>query len=225
MPQGQTVSETVFLKSDGWHWEDGEQYTLVELPTNADYEFSRFDASPAESYTFTYRSAEDKIITCENTPVRWTAELIKVNSEGERLEGAVFALYSPAEETFAVPDAYADLNVDSVIERDGKSWYLVGMETTNADGYLLWSGLRQDRYYLLELKAPVGYQLPGENSQLIERKNETQGICTTTVTNFTGHELPASGGIGTGCYMAAGLLLMAGAGFLLLCGRKKRKAS
>ena len=225
VPKGQSVSETISLKSEGWEWMNRQEYTMVELPGSEEYGFRRFDLSSAAAYRFTYLCAEDKVITCENTSLRWDVALTKQDPTGATLAGAVFALYSPAEgeQIAAIPEEYASLEIQKEIQRDESAWYLAGVGTTGADGALRWSDLLQERYYLAELKTPDGYHLPDSDGwRLLESKRETQGVYAVNVINVSEHEMPETGSMGSGSYTIGGLLLMAGAGILLLYRKKRR---
>ena len=233
VPAGQTSSEAVFLNKpeDAWGWTagktwtHGQTYTLVELPSaSSAYSYRRFNVNENPYYTFTYDKAEDKVITCENTYLIWDAELTKVDTKQEALSGAVFALYSPAEaDKINVPADYASLNVETVITRDGKKWYLMTVGTTPESGKLNWNDLLEEQYYLEEIKAPDGYNMPAVNGWLLECKNVEQGVCGITVTNTSSHALPMTGGSGTNLYTAGGALLIACACILLLYSKKKRR--
>ncbi len=223
VPAGQSASDAIFLRASGWVWANGQKYTLVELPSGKEYGLYGFDGSERTAYSFIYNKAEDKVITCENTGLRWSVELVKTNTDDEILPGAVFALYSPAaEDLISVPTAYASLNVPTEIDRNGSRWYLKAVGTTDDAGKLYWDSLYQEKYYLAEIKAPDGYNLPGDG-WLLESKNETQGLYTIGIVNTASHALPMTGGSGTTLYTAGGALLMACAGMLLLYSKKKRR--
>lgn len=130
--------------------------------------------------------------------------------------------------------------------------------TTDADGKIQKSGLKNGTYYLVEtktvkntkgkqynlLKEPVKVEIKvaytTKTETTIEKdtngnvtaattvKNETftggdnnSGTFTVTVKNYTGFELPITGGMGTVLFSIAGFALMAGAAFVLLKGRRK----
>ena len=216
----QSVSETIFLKSDGWEWENGKYYTLVEYAPDEDYGFRGFDVSGKTTYTFVYNKAEDKVITCQNTGLRWSVELTKTDATGAQLlPGAVFALYSPN-----VADGKDPPNrkIAPSIERGGATWYFKSMETTDANGKITWPNLLEESYWLLEVQAPPGYHMPTGDGWLLESKNETQGIYAISIINTTGHELPNSGGLGTHHLYTMGGALLTAAGMLLLYKKKKR---
>ena len=81
----------------------------------------------------------------------------------------------------------------------------------------------REQYYLLEVKAPDGYNLNSPAGQIVKQENETQGLYAVTVVNRTGASLPETGGMGTHPYTLGGLLLMLSAGVLLLYNHTKRR--
>ncbi len=102
--------------------------------------------------------------------------------------------------------------------------------TTDADGRITFENLPDGGYSLKEIAAPDGfYLLEGEitftvrgGKVAIESDNNfTEN--TVTVYNSTGYELPESGGAGTTLYTVGGLLLIAGAGSILVYGNRKRR--
>lgn len=131
--------------------------------------------------------------------------------------------------------------------------------TTDDNGKIQKSGLKNGTYYLVEtktvktkdgkqynlLKEPVKVEIKvaytTKTEKTIEKetngnvtaattvKNETftggdtdsAGTFTVTVKNYTGFDLPITGGMGTVLFSIAGFALMAGAAFVLLKGRRK----
>ncbi|MGN0499201.1 MAG: SpaH/EbpB family LPXTG-anchored major pilin [Acutalibacteraceae bacterium] len=83
-------------------------------------------------------------------------------------------------------------------------------------------------YYLVETKAPIGYNLL-DSAQMVSFTDAevatTDGVYTVQVANSSGIELPITGGIGTVIFTAIGITLMAGAVILFLVYRKKTKVS
>ena len=100
--------------------------------------------------------------------------------------------------------------------------------TTGNNGEAFFEGLADGTYYLVETKAPAGYnQLDkpvkvdvhvGENAGAVTSK--TQLTVTATVKNQAGTLLPSTGGMGTTIFYVLGFVLVVGAGVLLVT--KKR---
>ena len=100
--------------------------------------------------------------------------------------------------------------------------------TTGNHGEAFFEGLADGTYYLVETKAPAGYnQLDkpvkvevhvGENAGAVT--SATQLTVTATVKNQAGTLLPSTGGIGTTVFYVLGAVLVVGAGVLLVT--KKR---
>ncbi|MCT9869670.1 SpaH/EbpB family LPXTG-anchored major pilin [Paenarthrobacter aurescens] len=151
--------------------------------------------------------------------------LEKVNENGEALAGASFSVYATE------ADAQAGTNP---IVLNGQSTFTVA-----ADGTLTISGLRYSdwangaavapgsadyrTYYLVETTAPEGYELLAEPiSFLINSASTAVGIDleVKNIPSNSGFELPLTGGAGTGVLYAAGALLVAGAGLLLVRSRR-----
>ena len=222
---GESLSESVRLQTDKWAWTEGQPYTVVELPCGESYTFKRFLNSTASSYTLTYTAAQTQIVTCENTNLLWSIDLTKENTSHEPLSGAVFALYSPDEsdKLTAVPTEYAGLNVALTVEHNNKTWYLTSVQTTPEDGKLNWPNLLREEYYLLEVKAPNGYNLNSPAGQILKPENKTQGVYSVTVVNRSGYSLPETGGTGTHLYALGGFLLLLSAGALFLYQRIRRR--
>lgn len=124
--------------------------------------------------------------------------------------------------------------------------------TTPEGGVFNIAGLDADTYYLKEIKAPAGYNLPtGDDAYFklviaatlkvdngkgkIDTLTITSGTSTTprdgdkgkgsvamTITNTSGSTLPGTGGIGTVIFTVVGLLVMAGAAGGFVWRRRKQ---
>jgi hypothetical protein len=201
--------------SEKWTWENGKKYTIMELPAGSDaqypFEFDSLNDTMANNYTFTYK--QDKITELNFTNVQkaWKLEVIKTDeTEKKLLNDAVFAIYSTNEKDPIKADysqRSAGLNPKTTVEVNGKTWYLMDIQTTASNGTVSWADLQEESYYILELKAPDGYCINEEAGQVVKSDTGT-GTKDVTVTNTSDYVLPASGGPGTVWYTLGGLLLI-----------------
>ena len=113
-----------------------------------------------------------------------------------------------------------------------------GIYTTSSAGKITIKGLNAGTYKLEEVKAPRGYTLLKDKIEFTITgaepangtvttttngfKAEGDGYVSTTVTNNKGFNLPSTGGMGTYIFTIAGLVIMAGAAFLLIASKKRR---
>lgn len=183
---------------------------------------------PQEVWAFTYQLDTTKVDSGDTT---------------KTLEGAKFVLLN-AEKT------------QSAVIHDGKvdSW-TVGERgstiTTPAGGAFSIAGLDAGTYYLKEIKAPSGYNLPEGDAAYFKfvitskvsvdsgtkgkidtltitagtadatNGDTTKGSVAMTITNTSGSTLPGTGGIGTAIFTVVGLLVMAGAAGGFIWRRKQ----
>ena len=248
---GASESDAVTLKpgdGDDFQWKEGQKYTAVELTaTTEQYHLSGF-VGANKNITFTYHAESDTNLVCRNMLWQWKINLVKVDSttvtEGsttiaedsdttklKKLPGAVFCLYSPDEpdeqDKYTIPDKYSNLSIQSEIIEGDTTWYLCSVQTTDENGTISWEKLGQEKYYLLEVKAPDGYKLPENPGQILTRSGAVQNIYNITVKNTPGYALPETGGAGTLPYTIGGTLLLAGSllsGYVLRRKRERRFA-
>ena len=216
---GKTSSERIKLSADTWKWQAGATYTIVELPVDREYSFRRFIGTAADYYTFTHTPEISPDIVCENSLNLWTIRLKKVNPEGENLAGAVFALYSPDRTEQLVGNVPG---IPGEIVNAGQTLYLAQTATSDTEGQIEWNNLLASYYYLLEVQAPEGYNLPEMNGQILYRSSSAGNIAELTVVNEAGYELPETGGPGTMLYTKLALMLI-GTGTILLCLQQEKR--
>lgn len=106
--------------------------------------------------------------------------------------------------------------------------------TTGEDGQAVFYGLAYGTYYLVETKAPAGYNLLtqpitveiNESSHLTKADGwenaEGEVIDNTIHVVNTKFILPETGGMGTTVFTVAGILIIGAACLLLLSNRKKK---
>ncbi|MBU5452124.1 SpaH/EbpB family LPXTG-anchored major pilin [Pseudoflavonifractor sp. MSJ-30] len=152
----------------------------------------------------------------------------------KKLEGAEFVLYKEvtSEGSTATKQYYkwndTDKKVEWVAEKDHAD-----VKKTDVNGEASFDGLADGTYYLVETKAPAGYnQLDkpvkvevhvGENAGAVT--SDTQLTVTTTVKNQAGTLLPSTGGMGTTIFYVLGTVLVLGAVVLLVTKKRMSDAN
>lgn len=141
-----------------------------------------------------------------------------------KLEGAEFVLYKKAPND-------ADQNAIQYYKQDettkAVSWVDAIADatkvTTDANGAASFDGLANGTYYLVETKAPAGYNQLTEAKDVVVTGSITDSTklsVTAEVANSAGTLLPSTGGMGTTIFYVLGAVLVVGAGVLLVT--KKR---
>lgn len=140
--------------------------------------------------------------------------LTKVNSSNESLT-ATFRLY----------DAATEGNEILLVYDEAKGYYRVAQTNEEGAGVIITAGnvtivgLDDDTYYLEEIEAPTGYNKLTSRVEVIVSRvgtSNTYERLTETVVNYTGAELPSTGGVGTMLFITIGSIMIIGFGVLLV---------
>lgn len=168
---------------------------------------------------------EDKSVEPNDTDTQTTYGLVfeKVNEKDEALENAVFALY--------------DSEGNAVKDKDGNDMTFTTRKQTisGADHTYVWfEGLAAGTYTIKETTAPAGYVTVADFTMTVGKEvSKSDNPATTdkaetnytvkkdgTVKNEKGTELPSTGGMGTTIFYIVGVILVVGAGILLISRRR-----
>ncbi len=203
-----------------------------------------FVSKESSVYQFVYgqypTGDEDHVIAAVNKFNTWEIELTKIDSEVEdnKLPGAVFGLYSlkdsDAMSSEALAAGYPDLDYAAVSAAKAvnpatiteSTWYLSQIGTTDANGQIVWSGLTQEEYLIVELQPPPGYYRPAEDAakEVVQRSTSNDpNRLLVTVTNTPGYEMPSTGGAGTLAYIFIGSALMLASAVAMVVYHSRRK--
>ena len=149
----------------------------------------------------------DKVKT---TTYTYKFNIIKKDGETKtKLEGATFKLFDKNNNIIYVE--LIENNVYRVTTEENDVLINAGEATIE--------GLDADTYYLEEVTAPTGYNKLTSKVEVIISKvgsNNTFSRFTAEVLNYTGSQLPETGGIGTTLFLTLGSILVIGFGLLLV---------
>ncbi len=151
----------------------------------------------------------DKVKT---TTYTYAFDLVKNDKDKNQLEGAKFKLLDKAGKEIKVVLVDETNNIYRVaVGNEEGVLIVVGKATIE--------GLDADEYQLEEVEAPVGYnKLTSTVKFTITGKNgnNTYERVSNEVINYTGSQLPETGGMGTTLFLTLGSILVIGFGLLLV---------
>ena len=195
------------------------------------------------SVTLTYSNNPKEDTTLTTTPIEvpvYSSEInvIKVDKSDneQKLSGAVFVVKNTDGKYYQAKDIDGNLltevstteNVDLVtwVENEEEASKLV----TGDLGTITFKGVENGTYYLVEIKAPDGYnKLTGPVEVKVGYNEEETNLLeyaeshTETVENSTGKELPQTGGIGTKIFIILGSLLAMCSAVALIVNKRMSK--
>lgn len=168
------------------------------------------------------------------TTYTWSFDVLKYGNGDETnvLANAEFALLNSDRSKVAVVEngklkGWMDLPAAG---KDGSVvWPDNTILKTNENGKISIAGLDADTYYLREIKAPAGYNVLKDDTEItiapnVSDQTMTLASVTVKVNNLSGTELPSTGGMGTTFFYVAGSILLLGAAVLLVTKKRMNAA-
>lgn len=200
-------------------------------------------------YTFeSWQSKDDSA-----TVYTYGLDISKVDKKNNEtfLSGAEFELYSTQNDAESAKNKIAFIQESEGVyrkalpnEADSVTTLVVGSgENGSALGKLTLKGLDETDWYLLETKAPNGYNLLASpitvtitdtdgntldgkvSGAAADAEGEAAAFVTLLVENDDGFQLPVTGGMGTILFTAVGVVLMGAAVILLVVIIRKKRAN
>ena len=221
------VVYTATLNEDAFTTDDLGNKAYVGVNTNP-YDDGSYETTTTEEDVYTYG-----------------IDVTKVDANDlVALLGAEFKLYSDDTCTKEIKFVGSDGVYTKALDQESAG---VTLET-NGLGQITLGGLDVGTYYLKEVKAPGGYQLPtspvttitltdsepngklddgttASGSMLVDKVSADGNVISFKLGNTKpGFELPTTGGMGTVLFTAGGLVIMACGAALVLVTLKKKKA-
>lgn len=160
--------------------------------------------------------------------------LLKVDSKNpnKHLSGAEFELYRVATAEEIASNVDGITNISGVVAPVIKVSFFdnpamhgdkVTSVTSNENGEVAIYGIAYGNYYLVETKAPDGYNLMGNANEITINELSHTYENVIVIENVGGAVMPHTGGIGTTVFTVSGIILMLVAGILLVLNNCKEK--
>ncbi|MDD6278217.1 MAG: SpaH/EbpB family LPXTG-anchored major pilin, partial [Oscillospiraceae bacterium] len=173
-------------------------------------------------YPYVANSHKTQSDTANVTTFAIQIDKYQENDDTKKLEGAVFDLYRTAysgeTRTVTIPlTSKEGILLESGLETDENGSALFAKYEANGSKY---------DYYLVETKAPSGYNILGEAIKINFSDKDvaaTNGIFTVKVPNSSGIQLPITGGTGTVVFSVIGIILMIAAVAMLVIYKKRAR--
>lgn len=221
---GKLTVTVPWVNDDGNSLYDNGDVLVVEY--SAEVTGAAVTNGSANNSAVAYYNTDTEISDGSVTVNNYSFDLKKVDStdQTKTLAGATFEFYKDADHKEKISLVATDTEgvyrlADSADSADSETTVVTSV-TTGESGTITVKGLGNGTYYVVETKAPDGYnKLTTHQSLSIDGAN-LSGDATVSVVNKRGTELPSTGGMGTTLFYVVGGLLVVGAAVTMVV--KKR---
>lgn len=233
LPQNFTFGSTLSAKVNG---NDVEYSTLSPLGWEFDYE-DALSSYINQQLVITYTATTPNTLAVDQDGYTNTAQLEYSNNPygaGTHKLDSKKTVYTYGIEVEKVDAEDNSIKLAGVeFELYSSDDTLITTITTDSNGKASYEGLDLGDYYLVETKAPNGYNFDDThiNFTLADSdkngvlNDDTNGILEKVISNSKGNfTLPQTGGIGTWVFTVVGVAVMAAAVVMLIVSSKKKKA-
>ena len=226
--KGQTITVTYnAIVTEKAVTEDVTKNTAVLTYSNNPKNSESVETFTDEEIVYSSQIEVTKVDAKDNTVALDGAKFVIKNSEGK-----YYAAYNIAEDGTKtimtnVSTTEGLVDVDWVDSEENATVLVTG-----TDGVVLFKGVENGQYSLVEVEAPLGYnKLTGPVTVKVGYDKEETNLLETnvsheeTVENSTGTQLPSTGGVGTTMFIIIGSLLMIGSLLVLITNKRMSKES
>lgn len=226
-----SVDKTQYIAS--WSDKGGKKLIITYSAKFNDDNTTEVNVKETNTATFNYSnypyvsgSNEEKTSEVEVNTFAIKIDKHVTGDESKKLANAKFDLYRTATQAEINAGTASDITYNNATV---KAILLENGSLTDENGVATFekyeaNGTNYD-YYLVETKAPAGYNILGEAVKVNFTDADveaTHGIYTVEVENSSGLTLPITGGEGIVFFSVIGIVFMGGAVFLFVISRKKK---
>ena len=233
--KGQTITVTykAIINENAVTDDETKNTAVLKYSNNPKVEDS-YDTFTDEEIVYSSQLKVLKVDAKDNSIELKGAKFVVKNSEGKYY--VAYTLDDEGNRTVMtnVSSTNGLVDVEWIDEDDAdlKNYTNITLLETDETGVILFKGIKNGEYSLVEVAAPEGYnKLTGPVTVKVGYNEEGTTLLETNVSheekveNSTGTQLPSTGGVGTTMFIIIGSLLMIGSLLVLITNKRMSKES